>query len=230
MHINLTPASYANAAAVAADFPQKHNMGKSAPSPPSITEVTVLRYGGHMDADTEQQIFTRAPNTIICKVKLQIAKALSNPISLRVGRWSIHPHSKGNFVYSFNRHIPFDIIASYKHILLEPFHGSGQLCPSLGWMQLLAHGVPFMDNEGNAFGPGELLSEAHTLPGLRRAFFAMAPRWLKLIEAIDTPYSSITFTISDPDGAITSALMMGRAALFGRDVTIRKWIDKPPLV
>ena len=100
-HINLTPTSYANAAAVAADLPQKCNAGKSAPSPPSITKVTVLRYGGHMDADTKQQIYARAPNAIICEVKLRMVKALSNPISLRVGRWSIHPHSKGNFIYSF---------------------------------------------------------------------------------------------------------------------------------
>ena len=58
----------------------------------------------------------------------------------------------------------------------------------------------------------------------------MAPRWLKPVGSINSPYSSITFAISNPDGSITSALMMGRAALFGKEVIIEKWIDKPPLI
>jgi hypothetical protein len=61
-----------------------------------------------------------------------MAKAVAKPIPLRAGRWSVHPRSKGNFVYSFDGHIPFDVISSYEHILLRPFQGTGQLCPSLG--------------------------------------------------------------------------------------------------
>ena len=40
----------------------------------------------------------------------------------------------------------------------------------------------------------------------------------------------MTFAISDPDGAITSTLLKGRAALFGKEVTIQRWVDKPLLV
>ena len=102
----------------------------------------------------------------------------------------------------------------------------------MGYLQqtLLSTQGPIHRQQGNTFGPGELQTEVCTLPGLRKAFFTMALRWLKLIEAIDTAYSFITFAISDLDGAITSTLMMGRAALFSKDVTIKKWIDKPPLV
>lgn len=159
-----------------------------------------------------------------------MSKTLANPIPLQAGRWSIQPHSKGNYMYLFNGHIPFDIISSYEHILLAPFHGLGQLCPSLGWTRLLAHGIPFINDIGNAFNADNLQAEVHTLPGLRKAFFAMAPRWLKPVGSINSPYSSITFAISNPDGSITSALMMGRAALFGKEVIIEKWIDKPPLI
>ena len=68
------------------------------------------------------------------------------------------------------------------------------------------------------------------MPGLKKAHFAMPPRWLKLVKQIDSPYSSVTFAISDPDGAITSTLLKGQAALFRKEVTIQRWVDKPLLV
>ncbi|KAH9993133.1 hypothetical protein BJV74DRAFT_795654 [Russula compacta] len=188
---------------------------------PAITEVTILCSGGYMDEQAEQQLCAQAPDAIIWEVKPRIAKALANPIPLRAGRWSIQPHSKGNFMYSFNGHIPFNIILSYKWILLDPFHGTGQLCPSLGWMQLLTHRVPFTNDEGTAFNMEDLQAEVWSLPGLRKVFFAMAPRWLKLVSQIDKQYSSITFAISDPDGSIANTLMKGRLVLFGKEVVMR---------
>jgi hypothetical protein len=157
-------------------------------------------------------------------------RAVAKPIPLRAGRWSIHPRSKGNFVYSFDGNIPFDVITSYEHILLQPFHGSGQLRPSLGWTRLLAHGVPLTDNDGLVFDTEALMEEVRLLPGLKKAFFSMAPRWLKPIQRITGYYSSITFAISDPDGAFANTLMNNRAALFGKEVTIERWIDKPALI
>jgi hypothetical protein len=95
---------------------------------------------------------------------------------------------------------------------------------------VIAHGVPFVENDGRVFGPEALLTEVHTLPGLKRAVFAMEPRWLRLIGQIRGPYSSVTFTYSDPDGTITSTLLKGRPTLFGKEVQIQKWINKPQLV
>jgi hypothetical protein len=133
-------------------------------------------------------------------------------------------------VFSFEGHIPFDTISLYEHILLVPFRGSGQLRPSLGWTRLIAHGVPFIELDGQVFGPEALLKEVRTLPGLKKAFFAMEPRWLRPIEQISSLYSSITFAISDPDGAMSNALLKGRPALFGKEVNIQKWIERPLLV
>jgi hypothetical protein len=228
--INLTPASYAKTATKAASILQGPVPAKPARPPPGITEVTVLRSGGHINPLTEQHIRSRAADAIIREVRLNIAKAVAKPIPLRAGRWSIGPHSKGNFVFSFDGCIPFDVIMSYEHILLGPFHGSGQLRPSLGWTRLLAHGVPFTDNNGDVFGPDILLSEIKTLPGLKKVHFAMEPRWLRPIESINSIYSTITFAISDPDSSATSTLLTERTALFGKEVTMRKWIDKPALV
>src|SRR5713226_3593965 len=159
-----------------------------------------------------------------------MSKAVVRPIPLRAGRWSVHPRSKGNFVYSFNGHIPFDTVLSYEHILLAPFQGSGQLCPSLGWTRLLIHGVPIMDNSDIVFGPDVLMEEVCSLLGLRKAFFAMPPRWLKPVDHFNSVYSSITFAISDPDGSVTGSLLKGGAALFGKEVKVQKWVEKPMLV
>ena len=91
-------------------------------------------------------------------------------------------HSKGNFVYSFDGNIPFDLIKSYERILLTPFYGTGKLSPSMGWTQLLAHGVPVLDEYYTTSGPEALLKEARSMPGLKKAHFVMPPRWLKPVE------------------------------------------------
>ena len=142
------------------------------------------------------------------------------------------PASKGNFVLSFDGCIPFDVIQSYKRLLLAPFFGSGQLCPSMGWTRFAIHGVPVWEDYDNYkfFGPDAILQETRSLPGLWKAVFAMQPRWLKPVVDLTGDYSSITFAVSDPDGAITNTLLNGRAALFGKEVTVQKWIDKPALI
>ena len=159
-----------------------------------------------------------------------MASTVPNPIPLRAGCWSAHPRSKGNFVYSFDGNIPFDLIESYERILLAPFYGTGKLSPSMGWTRLLAHGVPVFDENWVATGPEALLKEVKAMLGLKKAHFAMPPRWLKPIDRIETDYSTVTFAISDPDGAITSTLLKGRAELFGKEVEIHRWVDKPALV
>ena len=156
--------------------------------------------------------------------------AVPNPIALRAGRWSAHPRSKGNFVYSFDGNISFELIRSYERILLAPFHGTGKLSPSMGWTRLLAHGVLVYDQNWFPTGPEELLKEVSMMPGLKKAHFAMPPRWLKPTNRISGDYSTITFAISDPDGSIANTLLSGRAALFGKEVEVQRWVEKPALV
>ena len=230
---NSTPASYAGAAAAAANIQQVHPQKKSSgtnPLSPAITEVTVLREGGYLDSLKENQTRARAADAIVRETRLKMAKAIAKPIRLRAGRWSISPCSKGNFVYSFDGNVPFDVIQSYEHILLAPFGGHGVLCPSMGWTRFLANGVPVWDDDDSPFSPGELLEEVRTLPGLKKAFFAMQPRWLTHVDRISSLYSSVTFAISDPDGTISNTLLNNRAALFGKEVAVRKWIDKPAFI
>ena len=95
---------------------------------------------------------------------------------------------------------------------------------------MIAHGVPFANKEGIAFGPEELLKEVQSLLGLERAYFAMEPRWLRPVNQINSWYSTVTFAYSDPDGSITVTLLKGRPAMFGKEVRVQKWIEKPLLV
>jgi hypothetical protein len=228
---NPAPASYAGAAAAATNIPQPQTQRKGGPPPPTITEVTVLRAGGLTDSQKETQIQNRAADAIVREVRLKMTKVTNNPIRLRAGRWSINPRSKGNFVYSFDGNVPFDIIKSYEYILLAPLGGVGELCPSMGWTRFLANGVPtWEEDQATPFSMDALLGEVRTLPGLKKAYFAMQPRWLIHPECIHTDYSSVTFAVSDPDGSISATLINSRAALFGKEVTIRKWIDKPAFI
>ena len=228
---NLTPASYAGTAAAATNIPQPPLQKKGDHHPPTVTEVTVLREGGLMDPQKETQIQSRAADALVREVRLKMAKATANPIRLRAGRWSINPRSKGNFVFSFDGNVPFDVIKSYEHILLAPLGSIGKLCPSMGWTRFLANGVPVWEEDNyTAFSPDALLEEVRALPGLKKAYFAMQPRWLIHPDRIYTDYSSVTFAVSDPDGSIASTLISSRAALFGKEVSIRKWIDKPAFI
>ena len=225
-----TPASYAGVATTASALPQPPPQKKGGNPSPAITEVTILRSGGLLDAQKETQIRNRAADAIVREVRLKMAKATANPIRLRAGRWSINPRSRGNFVFSFDGNVPFDTIKSYEHILLSPLGSVGELCPSMGWTRFLANGVPVWDEDDVPFSPNALLDEVRALPGLKKVFFAMQPRWLTHPEHINTTYSSVTFAISDPDGSISATLTTNRAALFGKEVTIRKWIDKPAFI
>ena len=147
------PATYANTAAAATNIqqPQAHRKGANTPPTPVITEVTILRAGGLLDPLKENQIQMRVADAIVRETCLNMAKATAKPIRLRAGRWSINPRSRGNFVLSFDGNIPFDVIKSYEHILLSPFEGSGELCPSMGWTRLLANGIPVWDDNDNPF-------------------------------------------------------------------------------
>ena len=228
---NPAPISYANAAASAANTQQPQTARKETQTPPTVTEVTIIRDGGFHNCDSEEQIRSRAADAIVREVRYKMAKAVAKPIPLRAGRWSIHPRSKGNFVYSFEGAIPFNLIQSYEKLLLEPFFGSGELCPSMGWTRFLVHGVPIWDEENyENFTPEAILKEVRMMPGLKKATFAMQPRWLKPLDSVESLYSSITFALSDPSGKTTSTLLNGRAALFGKEVTVRKWVDKPALI
>lgn len=232
--INLTPRSYAATAAADPPVQQANNPTSTAPptgpTPPALTEITILRFGGALDENSERAVRARQPDAIVREVKANIARAVAKPLPIISGRWSSGTRSRGNFVFTMRGQIDFSTIQKFERFLTSPFPGGGQLCPNQGWTKLLAHGVPVMDNEDSVFGPDDLLRETRTMTGLRNAYFSSPPHWVKPVSQMSSYYSSLTFAFSDPDGAITKQLMGSRQALFGKQVQIERWVDKPLLL
>ena len=233
--INLTPRSYA-ATIAAPPPPTRQADGQTVPTPPvgptppAYIEITILRFGGALDENSERTVRARQPDAIVREVKASIARAVAKPLPIISGRWSSGTRSRGNFVFTMRGQIDFSTIQKFERFLTSPFPGGGQLCPNQGWTKLLAHGVPVMDNDDNVFGPDDLLRETWTLTGLRNAYFSSPPHWVKPVETMSSCYSSLTFAFSDPDGGITKQLMSSRQALFGKQVQIERWVDKPLLL
>jgi hypothetical protein len=159
-----------------------------------------------------------------------MARAVAKPLPIISGRWSSGAQSKGNFIFTMCGQIDFAFIQTFEHLLTRPFPGGGQLCPNQGWTKLLAHSVPTMNNNYRIFGPGELLQEVRTMQGLQSVYFSSPPRWIKPVEQIQYGYTLLTFAFSDPDGLTTKQLLKDRQALFGKQVQIEWWVDKPLLV
>ena len=162
--IHLVPGSFTYAAAAQ----QAANLPTAPPSKPDTprtqtTEVTVLCFRGHKDQQIETATRACQANAIAHKVCSVIKGVVNNPICIIAGHWCVNSKSRGNFVYTLAGEIPFTLFQSYECLLLAPFPGSSQLCPSLGWTRLLAHGVPITDDQ--VFGPDALLKEVWTLLG-----------------------------------------------------------------
>ena len=158
--VHLVPGSflYALAAQQAVNTnPPLPSNNKPGPPRAAITEVTVLQFGGLTDIQQETAIRACLADAITCKVRTAVEKAVHRPICIIAGQWSVSSKSRGNFVYTLAREVPFTTIQSYESLLIAPFPGPSQLCPSLGWVRLLVHGVPTMDN--SIRGPDSLLKE-----------------------------------------------------------------------
>ena len=112
----------------------------------AIMEVTVLWFGGLTDTQQETAIRACLADAIACKVRTVVEKAEHRPIHIIAGQWSVSSKSRGDFIYTLASEVPFATIQSYKSLLIAPFPGPSQLCPSLGWVRLLAHRVPTMDD------------------------------------------------------------------------------------
>ena len=232
--VNLTPRSYAAAATTPVtpdQTPTQNQTANSAkPPPPAFTEVTVVRNGGSLISVQEQTVRARQPDAIVREVRANMARAVAKPLPIISGRWSSGTRSKGNFVFTMRGHVEFAFVQTFERFLTGPFPGGGQLCPNQGWTKLLAHGVPVMDNDDTIFGPEDLLQEVRTMQGLRSVYFSAPPRWIRPVWNLSSTYTSLTFAFSDPDGSITKQLLKNKQALFGKEVQIERWVDKPLLV
>ncbi|KAH9962493.1 hypothetical protein BGW80DRAFT_1463515 [Lactifluus volemus] len=204
--------------------PASNPVPPTKPTPPKFTEVTVQRDGGHHDPATERTLRATAPETLVRRVLRSISAAkLSLP--LLSGRWSART---ANFVYVFAGNLPFSKVTQFSRFLLDPFP-SASLVPNHAWSRLIFNGVPCYDLDGTFYEDADLIAEIRKLPSLKTAHLTLAPRWLKPRDRILGNYSSATFAFSDPDHLITDTLFKSPLAMFGKAITVRKFVNRPPL-
>lgn len=98
-----------------------------------------------------------------------MAKRVGKPRALRAGRWSVHPRSKGNFVFSFDGCIRFDKILSYETSSLNLSMAQGNSARQWVGGASSSTESPTWDEEAWVlFGPQALLEEYRTLPSLKK--------------------------------------------------------------
>ena len=87
-----------------------------------------------------------------------------------------------------------------------------------------------MDLDAIIFGPVSLLQEVKSMQGLSNIYFSSPSHWLRPVESVNSCYTLLTFAFSDPDSSITKQLFKERQVLFGKQVLLERWVDKPLLV
>ena len=158
--VHLVPSSFSYA--MVTQKPANTNNPSPSPNKPGplkalSTEVTVLHFEGLKNSQLKQAIRAHPADAIAHEVQAAVENVVHKPICIIAGQWSVSSKSKGNFIYTLAGEVPFAIIQTYERILVAPFPGTTQLCPSLGWTRLLAHGIPTMAEDIR--GPEALLKE-----------------------------------------------------------------------
>ncbi|KAG8728086.1 hypothetical protein FRC11_011839, partial [Ceratobasidium sp. 423] len=116
---------------------------------------------------------------------------------------------RGNFELAFHVPILFDTPRSTLH---------------------LTH-VPARSQDGSPIFDQSALAESILAnPALSTLPLTSPPRWLRHPSQITGIRSSAVLTFEDPDGAIIQQLLKTPFFVFGQPVTVKPWINKPPII
>ena len=202
-----------------------------APNKPSTNTRPAPRPETHRTEITVQQppgevITGLTDASLICRQVLAALRSAKSNLPLLSGRWATHTH---NYIYTFAGNIPFTRITQVGHILLQPFRG-GVLAPCSGWSRVIFHGTPVSDPDCDAmYSEDQLLEEVKRNPICAKLHFILPPAWVRRPEQIVSGTSSISFAFVDRDGEITRTMKHTHLAMFGKPITFRKWVSRPPL-
>ena len=221
------PTSFASVTAAPTPAPVQPNPAPKPPAKPQAklptpksTEITVQR-----PALPSEPKESRTPaNVIVAQVQKSLREAKSD-IPLVFGRWAAHTN---NFVYVFSGDIPFSRIQQISKHLLSQFVG-GVLAPVGGWSRILLNGIPTRNLSGTIYSEAELEAALRLNPIFETLQFVMPPRWLLRPEDINSDYASLTFSIHDPDGILTKAILQTPLGVFGAHALARRFESRPPL-
>ena len=203
------------------------------PSPGLTVPLTKPTRGQHTEitiqlppADPSSETTRRDPVVITRQICAGL-RSSGSPLVLLSGRWA---SASQNFVLTFAGMVPFDTIQRDQAMLVQAFP-SGQMIPSSGLSKVTFNGVPTIDPEtGAIFTAEKLLSEVRRNPICSDLQIILQPRWIRPPELILGPHSSVSFAFLDPDGLLTQGLSRAHLAMFGKEITFKKWLARPPLV
>jgi hypothetical protein len=153
-------------------------------------------------------------------------RAFKSPLILLSGHWS----TVSNFTLTFAGSIPFSDILKEAEMLMQPFPGA-TLVLSVGLSKVTFNRVPTRDPDVNEFFTAQqLLSKVKQNPLCTDLQFMLQPCWMWPTQPEMGPFSSISFTFLDPDGSIMQAMSRSHLAMFGKAITFKKWLVRPPIL
>jgi hypothetical protein len=153
-------------------------------------------------------------------------RASKSPLILLSGCWS----TASKFVLTFAGLITFSDILKETEMLTQPFPGA-TLVPSTGLSKVSFNRVPTRDPDANkCFTAQQLLSKVKWNPLCTDLQFMLQPCWMQPTQPEMGPFSSISFAFLDPDSSIMQAMSRSHLAMFGKAITFKKWLVRPPLL
>jgi hypothetical protein len=153
-------------------------------------------------------------------------RAAKSPLLLLSGCWS----AATNFVLTFAGLIPFMAIQKEAKTLTQPFPDV-TLVPSKGLSKVTFNRVPTKDMQVNDFfNDQQLLCEVRCNPICVDLQFILLPWWLHPTQLETGPFSSLSFAFLDPNGSITLIMSKSHLAMFGKVITFKRWLVRPPML
>jgi hypothetical protein len=136
------------------------------------------------------------------------------------GQWAA---ASPNFVLTFMGLVSFNEIQREQATLLQAFPDR-HLILSSGLSKVTFNGVPTMDPEsGMIFTEDTLLSEVRCNPICSDLHIILQLHWIWPTQFIVGLHSSISFAFLDLDGSLTEGLSYLHLAMFGKEITFKKW-------
>ena len=184
---------------------------------PNVTEVVVIRNGGHEDLEAEDALRQRPAGDIVREVQSALERSTRTPLKILKGAWSTSSHYTGNFIYTLVGDLPLAHITSFKKWLCGPFKG-GDLVTTRGWTWAQIWGVLLKDDDGVIWEPEVLERELWCNPMFTDATLSCSPHWLQDPHTLRGENSTVLVAYEDRDNRRTQEAVSKGIAMFGYQV------------
>lgn len=121
----------------------QQNKSKSMTPPggnPLTTMVTVVRKGGHCNKNIENTICAQKAADIVMTVCMALEGLSASTPQVLSDHWSSSATVTGNFIFTFNSQVDFNVLRLYGKTIITPFC-IGKLSPADGWVWTHLQGV-----------------------------------------------------------------------------------------